>query len=131
MRDDADLPILVVDDFGTMVRIIKKLLKQIGYENVDDASDGAAAYEKIQKKQYGLVISDWHMSPMSGFELLRKIRSDAHAASTKFIMVTAASTTADIVAAQEAGADTYIVKPFDAPTLRSKIDQTLGIPAEV
>lgn len=121
-----DFPILVVDDYGTMVRIIKNLLIQIGYENVDQASNGAEAYEKIKAKTYGLVISDWHMAPMSGFELLKKVRADAAAAQTKFILVTAESKSEQIASARDAGVDNYIVKPFDAATLKLKIDETLA-----
>jgi two-component system chemotaxis response regulator CheY len=126
MTTDFSLPILVVDDYGTMVRIIRNLLKQIGYENVDEAANGEVALEKIRAKQYGLVISDWNMEPMTGFELLQKVRADATNARTPFIMVTAESKTDNVVAARRAGVNNYIVKPFNAATLKSKIDQVLG-----
>jgi two-component system chemotaxis response regulator CheY len=126
MTIDSSLPILVVDDYGTMVRIIRNLLKQVGYENVDDASNGEAALEKMQAKKYGLVISDWNMEPMTGFELLQRVRADTTNAETPFIMVTAESKTDNVIAARKAGVSNYIVKPFNAATLKAKIDQALG-----
>ena len=126
MTTDFSLPILVVDDYGTMVRIIRNLLKQIGYENVDDAASGEAALAKIRSKKYGLVISDWNMEPMTGYELLQQVRADALNSATPFIMVTAESKTDNVVAARKAGVSNYIVKPFNAATLKAKIDQVLG-----
>ena len=125
MTTDLSMPILVVDDYGTMVRIIRNLLKQIGYENVDEAANGEAALQKIRAKKYGLVISDWNMEPMTGFELLQKVRADAVNAATPFIMVTAESKTDNVIAARKAGVSNYIVKPFNAATLKAKIDQVL------
>ena len=122
----SSLPILVVDDDATMVRIIRNLLKQIGYENVDEASNGAAAYEKLKNGNYGLVISDWTMEPMSGFELLQRVRQDPATANLPFIMVTAESKTDNVIAARKAGVTNYIVKPFNAQTLKARIDQALG-----
>jgi two-component system, chemotaxis family, chemotaxis protein CheY len=122
----SSLPILVVDDYATMVRIIRNLLKQIGYENVDEASNGAAAYEKLKNGNYGLVISDWNMEPMSGFELLQRVRQDPATADLPFIMVTAESKTDNVIAARKAGVTNYIVKPFNAQTLKARIDQALG-----
>src|SRR4051794_3423362 len=94
---DKSMPILVVDDYATMVRIIRNLLKQIGFENVDDASNGEAALEKIRNNNYGLVFSDWNMEPMSGIELLQRVRSDPRTANTPFIMVTAESKTDNVI----------------------------------
>ena len=122
----SSLPILVVDDYATMVRIIRTLLKQSGYENVDEASNGAAAYEKLKNGNYGLVISDWNMEPMSGFELLQRVRQDPATANLPFIMVTAESKTDNVIAARKAGVTNYIVKPFNAQTLKARIDQALG-----
>lgn len=122
MALDPSMPILVVDDYQTMVRIIRNLLKQLGFENVDDASDGQAAIAKMRDKQYGLVISDWNMEPMTGFELLQRVREEDALSATPFIMVTAESRTENVVAAKKAGVDNYIVKPFNAQTLRSKIE---------
>jgi two-component system, chemotaxis family, chemotaxis protein CheY len=125
----SSMPILVVDDYATMVRIIRNLLKQIGYENVDEASNGVAALEKIQTGSYGLVISDWNMEPMSGFELLQRVRQAPATAALPFIMVTAESKTDNVIAARKAGVTNYIVKPFNAQTLKAKIDQALGASA--
>ncbi len=122
MAIDMSMPILVVDDYQTMIRIIRNLLKQIGFENVDEASDGSAALGKMKGRKYGLVISDWNMEPMTGFELLKEVRSDPTLAKTKFIMVTAESKTENVIAAKKAGVDNYIVKPFNAQTLKAKID---------
>ena len=102
--------------------IIKNLLRQIGFEDTDDASDGALALTKMRSKKYGLVISDWNMEPMTGFELLKQVRSDPAIDSLPFIMITAESRTENVVAAKQAGVSNYIVKPFNAETLRSKID---------
>jgi two-component system chemotaxis response regulator CheY len=128
MAFDATMPILVVDDYNTMIRILRNLLKQIGYENVDDASDGADALAKLRDgdKKYGLVISDWQMEPMTGFDLLKEVRQDAELKGLPFIMVTAESKTENVIAAKKAGVDNYIVKPFNAATLRSKIVACLG-----
>ena len=122
MAFDLSMPILVVDDYSTMIRIIRNLLKQIGFENVDDASDGSAALAKMQGKKYGLVISDWNMEPMTGYDLLQQVRSDPGLSTTPFIMVTAESKTENVIAAKKAGVNNYIVKPFNAATLKTKID---------
>jgi two-component system chemotaxis response regulator CheY len=121
MAADASMSILIVDDYNTMVRIIRNLLKQLGFENVDDANDGTAALAKMREKQYGLVISDWNMTPMTGYDLLRQIRADPVLCATRFIMVTAESKTDNVIAAKKAGVDNYIVKPFNAQTLQHKI----------
>ncbi len=122
MALDPSMPILVVDDYQTMVRIIRNLLKQLGFENVDDAADGQAAIAKMRDKRYGLVISDWNMEPRTAFELLQRVREEDALASTPFIMVTAESRTENVIAAKKAGVNNYIVKPFNAQTLRSKIE---------
>src|SRR5690349_1196458 len=118
---DLSTPVLVVDDYQTMVRILRNLLKQIGFTDVDDASDGQAALEKLKAKKYGLVISDWNMAPMTGYELLQQVRADAELNALPFIMVTAEAKTENVVAAKKAGVNNYIVKPFNADTLRTKI----------
>jgi two-component system, chemotaxis family, chemotaxis protein CheY len=118
---DLSTPVLVVDDYQTMVRILRNLLKQIGFTDVDDASDGQAAFDKLKEKKYGLVISDWNMAPMTGYELLVKVRADAELSALPFIMVTAEAKTENVVAAKKAGVNNYIVKPFNAETLRNKI----------
>jgi two-component system chemotaxis response regulator CheY len=126
MAVDTTMSVLIVDDYKTMLRIIRNLLKQIGFENVDDATDGAEALEKLRNKEYGLVISDWNMEPMTGFELLKEVRADDKMRKTPFIMITAESKTDNVVAAKQAGVDNYIVKPFNAETLKSKLAAVLG-----
>ena len=122
MAIDMSMPVLVVDDYNTMIRIIRNLLKQLGFEDVDDASDGSAALIKMRDKKYGLVISDWNMEPMTGYELLKEVRADPGLTKTPFIMVTAESKTENVIAAKKAGVNNYIVKPFNAQTLKTKIE---------
>jgi two-component system, chemotaxis family, chemotaxis protein CheY len=122
MAVDTSMSVLVVDDYNTMIRIIRNLLKQLGFENIDDASDGSAALNKMRGKKYGLVISDWNMEPMTGYDLLREVRADPNLATTPFIMITAESKTENVIAAKKAGVNNYIVKPFNAATLKTKID---------
>ena len=122
MAVDLTTPILVVDDYNTMVRIIRNLLRQLGFEHIDDANDGSSALAKMRERKYGLVISDWNMEPMTGYDLLQKVRSDPQLAPTPFIMVTAESKTENVIAAKKAGVSNYIVKPFNALTLKSKIE---------
>ncbi len=126
MAVDLSMQILVVDDYKTMVRIIRNLLKQLGFENVDEAADGREALTKMQGKKFGLVISDWNMEPMTGYELLREVRGDEKLKSTPFIMVTAESKTENVIAAKKAGVNNYIVKPFNAATLKAKMTAVLG-----
>jgi two-component system chemotaxis response regulator CheY len=121
MAVDLAMPILIVDDYNTMVRIIRNLLKQLGFQNVDDAADGTVALQKLRLKSYGLVISDWNMEPMTGFDLLKEVRADPALGKTPFIMVTAESKTENVIAAKKAGVNNYIVKPFNAQTLQQKI----------
>jgi two-component system chemotaxis response regulator CheY len=126
MAVDLNAPVLVVDDYQTMIRIIRNLLKQLGFENVDEAADGAEALAKMRTKKYGLVISDWNMEPMTGYELLREVRADDTLRPTPFIMVTAESKTENVIAAKKAGVNNYIVKPFNVQTLKSKMASVLG-----
>jgi two-component system chemotaxis response regulator CheY len=126
MAVDMSMPILVVDDYNTMIRIIRNLLRQLGFVDIDDANDGSVALAKMQNKRYGLVISDWNMEPMTGFELLRQVRSDPTLNTTPFIMVTAESKTENVIAAKQAGVNNYIVKPFNADTLKKKIEAVFG-----
>jgi two-component system chemotaxis response regulator CheY len=127
MDFDLSMPILVVDDYTTMIRIIRNLLKQIGFENVDDANDGSAALAKMQGKQYGLIISDWNMEPMTGYDLLREVRANPALSKTPFIMITAESKTENVIAAKKAGVSNYIVKPFNAATLKSKMEAVFEV----
>ena len=122
MAVDREMPVLVVDDYNTMIRIIRNLLKQIGFSDIDDAADGSAALARMREKKYGLVISDWNMEPMTGYELLKEVRADPGLSKTPFIMVTAESKTENVIAAKKAGVNNYIVKPFNAQTLQSKIE---------
>ena len=122
MAVDLTIPVLIVDDYNTMVRIIRNLLRQLGFEHIDDANDGSTALAKMQQRKYGLVISDWNMEPMTGYDLLREVRADPNLATTPFIMITAESKTENVIAAKKAGVSNYIVKPFNAQTLKSKID---------
>lgn len=126
MAVDLSMPVLVVDDYKTMIRIIRNLLKQLGFSDVDDAADGTEALGKMKQRKYGLVISDWNMEPMTGYELLKEVRTDDGLARTPFIMVTAESKTENVIAAKKAGVNNYIVKPFNAATLKSKIDAVFG-----
>ncbi|MFP4097246.1 MAG: response regulator [Alphaproteobacteria bacterium] len=127
MAVDKNMNVLIVDDYTTMLRIIKNLLKQLGFDNVDEATDGTMALEKIKQKPYGLVISDWNMEPMTGYEFLKTIRaSDEPYKTVPFIMVTAESKTENVIAAKKAGVNNYIVKPFNAETLKTKISAVLG-----
>ena len=120
------MKVLVVDDYATMRRIIRNLLTQIGFTDVDEAADGASALSKLREAKFGLVISDWNMEPMTGFELLKTVRSDDALKTTPFIMVTAESKTDNVIAAKKAGVNSYIVKPFNAQTLRTKIESIFG-----
>jgi len=126
MAVDKAMPILIVDDYKTMLRIIRNLLKQLGFNNVDEASDGSEALNKMRAKSYGMVISDWNMEPMTGYELLKEVRSDDILKKTPFIMVTAESKTDNVIAAKKAGVNNYIVKPFNAATLKQKLSSVLG-----
>ena len=122
MAVDVSMPVLIVDDYNTMIRIIRNLLRQLGFEHIDDASDGSTALDKMRVRKYGLVISDWNMEPMTGFDLLQEVRADPGLANIPFIMVTAESKTENVIAAKKAGVSNYIVKPFNAQTLKTKID---------
>ena len=126
MTTASDLPILVVDDYSTMVRIMKKLLTEVGFVDVDDANSGTAALEMMGKKKYGLIISDWNMEPMTGFELLQKVRADEETKNLPFIMVTAESKQDNVKAAKAAGVNNYLIKPFNAAVLKVKIEEALN-----
>ena len=123
---DMKTPILIVDDYKTMLRIIRNLLKQLGFDNVDEATDGSTALQKLREKAYGLVISDWNMEPMTGLELLKEVRADTQLKELPFIMITAESKSENVVAAKQAGVSNYIVKPFNADTLKTKLTAVVG-----
>ncbi len=120
----AKTSVLIVDDYKTMLRVIRNLLVQLGFNNVDEATDGQMALGMIGKKQYDLVISDWNMEPMNGLDLLKTVRAANN--NVPFIMITAESKAENIVAAKTAGVSNYIVKPFNADTLKSKIVSVMG-----
>lgn len=126
MAVDKAMNVLVVDDYKTMVRIIRGLLGELGFTNVDEATDGPAALNLIRSKEYGLVLSDWNMSPMTGLELLQAVRADARTRATPFVMVTAEAKTENVVAARQAGVNNYIIKPFNLSVLRQKLTAVLG-----
>jgi two-component system chemotaxis response regulator CheY len=126
MPMDKNTSVLIVDDYKTMLRIIRNLLKQLDFENVEEATDGTEALAKMRAGNFGLVISDWNMAPMTGLDLLKEVRADARLKSTPFIMITAESKTENVVAAKQAGVSNYIVKPFNAETLREKIEKVMA-----
>ena len=123
---DKNMSILIVDDYKTMLRIIRNLLKQLGFNSVDEAIDGSSALTKLRDKDFGLVISDWNMEPMSGLQLLKEVRADVKLKEIPFIMITAESKSENVIAAKEAGVSNYIVKPFNAATLKGKLSTVLG-----
>ena len=126
MAVNKSMPILIVDDYKTMLRIVRNLLGQIGFENVDEATDGGSALQMLRSKEYGLIISDWNMEPMTGLQLLKEVRADAKLHKVPFIMVTAESKAENVVAAKAAGVNNYIVKPFTAATLKQKLAAVIG-----
>ena len=122
MALDPKMPVLVVDDSSMMIRIVREFLQQIGFSDIDHASDGGSALEKIRTKRYGLVLSDWNMQPKTGYTLLRRMREDPATKSTPFIMMTTESKDEYVAAANRAGVNDYIVKPFTPQALRAKIE---------
>jgi len=126
MAVDMKMNVLIVDDYKTMLRIVGNLLKQLGFTNIDEATDGATALEKMRQKNYGLVISDWNMEPMTGLQLLKEVRSDIKLKAVPFILVTGRGDRELVVKAAQAGVNNYIVKPFNAATLKTKIAAVIG-----
>ena len=126
MAVDMNMKILIVDDYKTMLRIVRNLLHQLNFSNVDEATNGAMALSMLKQEKYDLVISDWNMQPVSGIELLREMRDDADLKHIPFIMVTAESTAETIAAAQQAGVSSYIIKPFNAEVLKERLVAVLG-----
>jgi two-component system chemotaxis response regulator CheY len=127
MTVSKEMEILVVDDYATMRRIMKNLLVQLGFKNISEATDGGDALSKLRVKAAGLVISDWNMEPMTGLQLLKEVRADGKLKELPFIMVTAESKTDNVIAAKQAGVSNYIVKPFNAETLKTKMQSVLGV----
>ncbi len=120
------IKVLVVDDYRIMVRLIQNLLKELGFTNLDGACSGQDALAKLREESYGLVISDWNMDQMTGYELLKAVRADEDLKELPFILVTAESKIENVVAAKKAGVNNYIVKPFNAATLKQKMVGVFG-----
>lgn len=123
---DPNMPILVVDDYKTMIRIIRNLLSQIGFENIDEAYDGQSALDKLRAGDFGLVIADWNLAPMRALDLLKEVRSGGATKDVPFVMITGEANTENVIAAKEAGVSNYIVKPFNAAMLKEKLAGVIG-----
>jgi len=123
MAMDKNMRILVVDDFSTMRRIIKNILRQLGFNNIVEADDGSTAWEVLNKDKIDFIVSDWNMPEMPGIDLLRKVRASEEFADMPFLMVTAEGLQENIIEAVQAKVSNYIVKPFTAETLKQKIDK--------
>jgi two-component system chemotaxis response regulator CheY len=115
--------ILIVDDFPTMRKIVRGVLKQIGYSNIEEAEDGVQAYAKLEKEHFDFVVSDWNMPNMTGLELLKAVRANPKTKQIPFLMVTAEADKENIVEAVKSGVSNYVVKPFNAGTLKEKIEK--------
>lgn len=126
MAVDKMMNVLVVDDYKSMIRIVRGLLNQLGFMNVDEAADGETALRMIREKPYGLVLSDWNMEPMTGLELLQHVRADASTRALPFVMVTAEAKAENVVAARQAGVNNYVIKPFTLAVLKQKLTTVLG-----
>ncbi len=122
MAADQNMKILVVDDFSTMRRIVRNILKQLGFTNIEDAEDGDVALEKLKDNEFDFVITDWNMPNMTGLDLLKNIRSDDKLKDLKVLLVTAEAEKENVVQAAQAGVNDYVVKPFTADVLQQKID---------
>lgn len=120
---DLKMKVLVVDDFSTMRRIVKNLLKQIGFTNIDEAEDGEDAYAKLKDGGFGFVVSDWNMPNLDGLGLLKKVRGDAELKELPILMVTAEAEKEKVITAIQAGVNNYVVKPFTGELLKEKIDK--------
>ncbi|TKW60695.1 MAG: response regulator [Blastochloris viridis] len=127
MSVDRNMRILVVDDAQTMRRIIVNLLRQLGFTNMTEADDGTTAWDKLNSEHIDLVISDWNMPKMTGIDLLKKVRESEKYKITPFIMVTAEGKRENVIAAVQAGVSNYIVKPFNAATLKEKMTKVIGM----
>lgn len=123
MPYDPDMRVLVVDDFSTMRRIVRNILRQLGLNNVVEADDGTTAWEIINREKIDFIVSDWNMPKMTGIELLRQVRSSEQYSEIPFLMVTAEAQQENIIEAVQAKVSNYIVKPFTADTMKQKIDK--------
>jgi two-component system chemotaxis response regulator CheY len=128
MSIHPSMSILVVDDFETMTSIVRSLLRKLGLSNVDAVFDGKSALRELHKRHYDLVISDWNMASMSGYDLLKEVRADPKLASIPFILITGSCTAEAVLAAKAAGVNDYIIKPFTAETLRRKLNAVFAAP---
>lgn len=126
MAMDTSIKVLVVDDFATMRRIVKGVLKQLGFSNVIEADDGSTALDELKKEQIGLIVSDWNMPKMSGLDLLKAVRGNADLKHLPFIMVTAEGQKENVLEAVKAGVSNYIVKPFTPETFNEKLEKVLS-----
>lgn len=126
MAVDKNMPILIIDDYKTMLRIVRNLLLQLGFKNVDEALNGEQAWQMIQEKEYKLILSDWNMEPMDGLQLLKTVRASEQHKKLPFIMVTAETKAQNILLAKKEGVNNYIVKPFNAATLKAKMQAVIG-----
>lgn len=126
MAVDKSMNVLVVDDYKTMTRIVRGLLEQLGFSNIDEVLDGPTAVQKLRANTYGLILSDWNMSPMTGYDLLKIVRAAPETRAIPFIMVTAEAKTENIIAARQAGVSNYIIKPFTLAVLKQKLTSVLG-----
>ena len=126
MTIDTNMPILIVDDYKTMLRVLRNFLLQLNFGNIAEATDGSMALQKLRQQDFGFVISDWNMEPMTGMQLLREVRADDKLKHLPFIMITAESKSENVIVAKQAGVSNYIVKPFSAETLKSKMTSVLG-----
>ena len=126
MATRDDLKLLIVEDREVMLKIIRRLLVQLGFSNIDGAANGVRALEKLGEKNYDLILSDWNMDEMSGFELLKHVRSDPRTANIPFILVTAEAKPENIMAAKAAGANAYLLKPFKLDMLQQTIEDVLS-----
>ena len=123
MTIDPKMKILVTDDFSTMRRIVKNVLKQLGFENIEEAEDGAQAYARLTQEKFDFVVSDWNMPNMDGLEFLKKVRANPELKELPFLMVTAEAEKPKVIEAIKAGVSNYVVKPFTAEVLKEKIDR--------
>jgi len=126
MAADKSMNVLVVDDYKSMVRIVRGMLNQLGFVNVDDAPDGAAAMALLKEKNYGLVLSDWNMQPVTGLDLLKQVRAEEKTRGTPFVMVTAEAKVENVIAARQAGVNNYVIKPFTLAVLKQKLTSVIG-----
>ena len=126
MAADKSMNVLVVDDYKSMVRIVRGMLNQLGFVNIDDAPDGAAAMALLKEKDYGLVLSDWNMQPVTGLELLKQVRAEEKTRATPFVMVTAEAKVENVIAARQAGVNNYVIKPFTLAVLKQKLTSVVG-----